>query len=135
MRLDDIAILDRFVRRAIPRAEWTHAMHVRIGWCAIERHGLDGAIAFMRDGVCALNEANGVANTPDDGYHETITIAWLRLIDGARRAAPAYDSATFLERHAGLLRADALLAFYSRDLLLGRTARAAWVEPDRAPLP
>lgn len=135
MRPDDIALLDRFECRAIPRAEWTHAMHVRVGWCALERHGLAGAIAFMRDGVCALNDANGVANTADAGYHETITIAWLRLIDAARCAAPAPDSAAFLAGHPTLLRPDALQDHYSRDLLMGREARRAWVEPDLRPLP
>jgi hypothetical protein len=134
MHPDDIAILDRFERRAIPRGDWTHAMHVRTGWCALERDGLDGAIAFMRAGVRALNDANGVANTPDDGYHETITIAWLRLINAARCAAPAPDSASFLKSRPDLHRADALLAHYSRDLLMAREARRAWIDPDRTPL-
>jgi len=89
MRPDDIALLDRFERRAIPRAEWTYATHVRVGWAMVERHGLAGAIERMRDGVRALNDANGVANTPDEGRHETVSIAWLRLIEAARRERAA----------------------------------------------
>ncbi|MFG0275377.1 MAG: hypothetical protein ACF8QF_10005 [Phycisphaerales bacterium] len=135
MSPDDGALLNRFERHAIPRAEWTHAMHLRIGWCAIERDGLDAAVAFMRDGVRALNVANGVANTPDAGYHETITIAWLRLIDHARREAPAPTSALFLERHPELTRRDALQSHYSRERLMGREARREWVEPDVRALP
>jgi len=40
-------------------------------------------------GAQALNEANGSANTADEGRHETVTIAWLRLIEAARRERAA----------------------------------------------
>ncbi len=96
----------------------------------------------MRVGIRALNERNGVANTDTGGYHETITRAYVELLGGflARRGVvdPTSDA---LDDHVVALLRDplskrgALLAYWSEQRLLSTQARAAWLAPDRAPLP
>jgi len=134
--LDHLAT--RFNAAAIPRPEWTHQAHLRVGAWYVDRYGADEALARLRVEIRRLNEANGVANTPTDGYHETVTAAYVRLLAHFLAACP--PAMPFAERVAALLASpvggkDALLRHYSRDLLMSSHARAAWVPPDREPLP
>jgi hypothetical protein len=88
-------------------------------------------------GIRALNVSNGVANTPTEGYHETITAAYVTLIGEFLAAA---DPALTLERKVEQMLAGpiaertVLLRFWSQERLMSPAARAAWVAPDRAPL-
>jgi len=84
-----------------------------------------------------LNESFGNKNTASDGYHETITAAYVHLISDFVRRCPA--GATLEDQVALLLRGplarrDALLEYYSAPLLMSDRARAEWVEPDLLPL-
>jgi hypothetical protein len=128
----------RFGRAAIPRPEWTHQAHLRVGAIYVQRFGADEALRRLRTEIRRLNEANGVANTPTNGYHETVTAGYVRLL--ARFLANCPPAMPFDERVAALLVSpvagkQALLRHWSRDLLMSPGARAEWVEPDRAALP
>ena len=132
------ALAARFNAAAIPRAEWTHHAHLRVGAWYVDRFGADEALARLRVEIRRLNEANGVANTPTDGYHETVTAAYVRLLAHFLGGCP--PSMPFAERVAAMLASpvagkDALLRHYSRELLMSLPARAGWVAPDRDPLP
>jgi hypothetical protein len=130
-------LVARFLDGTLPRAEWTHAAHLAVGAWHVDRFGADAAVERLRAGIRALNERNGVANTPTGGYHETITIAYVRLL--ARALADAAPDTPLADRvdaiGAGPL-ADRgfLLRFWSRERLMSAEARAAWVPPDLAPL-
>ena len=140
--IDDLAA--RFTAATIRRADWTHQAHLVVGAWHVHRFGADGALARLRAGIHRLNEANGVANTATEGYHETITAAYVRLL--ARALADLGDLGNW-GSHAPLAdRVGALLAgpvgdkaalsrHYSREVLMSPRARAEWVPPDRAPLP
>jgi len=91
----------------------------------------------MPDLIRAYNEATGVPNTDTSGYHETITIASLRLARAwlaARSHEPLHAALNeLLASDCG--RSDWLLAYWSRSLLLSVAARRAWIEPDLKALP
>jgi len=127
----------RFVARAIPHAEWTHTAHLVVGAWHVHRYGPDEALARMRVGIRALNDAHGTPNSPTRGYHETVTRAYVVLLAELLGRCPV--AMPLAERVARVLASpvaakDALLAFYSRERLMSSTARAEWVEPDVAPL-
>lgn len=131
------ALAARFERAAIPREEWTHAAHLTIGVWHVHRFGPEGAIERLRRGIRALNDRHGTANTESSGYHETITIAYVRLIDLFLSAG---DAGAPLERRVEQLLASPLadrahlLQFWSRERLMSPAARAAWTPPDLSPL-
>lgn len=138
--LDDDALWAAFHERALSTAEWTHTAHLRMAWLHLARYSLDEAHLRMRIGIMRLNTAQGLVETPQRGYHETITRVWLALVQEARRAEsaestrePATDSASFVAAH-GFPR-ELPLAYYSRERLFSLAARAMFVEPDLAPLP
>ena len=133
--LDELAEMFRGCR--LPRAQWTHISHLRAGAWHVHHFGPTEALVRLRHGIRALNVSNGVANTPTEGYHETITAAYVTLIGEFLAAA---DPALTLERKveqmlAGPLADRAvLLRFWSKESLMSPAARAAWVAPDLAPL-
>lgn len=131
--LDDEALWAAFHDRSLSSAEWTHTAHLRMAWMHLERYPLDEAHLRMRVGISRLNAAQGLVETPQRGYHETVTRVWLLLVQQARRADPGADSASFVAAHP--LPREAPLAYYSRERLFSLAARARFLEPDLAPLP
>jgi hypothetical protein len=133
--LDEFAA--RFLSRAIPREEWTHLAHLRVGAWHVHHFGPDDALRRLRDGIRALNDSHGTANTDSSGYHETITVAYVRLLD---RFLATFDGRVALEDRVRELLggplADraVLLRFWSKELLMSPQARREWVPPDLAPL-
>src|SRR4051812_15600223 len=71
------ALLVSFRAAAIPNDEWTHRDHLAIAALFIgEGLGLEE----VREGIQRLNAANGIEQTLERGYHETITRAWMLLL-------------------------------------------------------
>ena len=134
--LDELATAFRAC--TLSRAEWTHAAHLGVGAWHVHHHGAARALELLRDGIRRLNEHHGTVSSPTSGYHETITAAYVRLLD-AFLATFAPDVA--LDRRVEVLLAGplgaraALLRFWSKDRLMSTRARAAWVPPDLEPLP
>jgi hypothetical protein len=134
--LDDDALLAGFEGCTIPNEKWTHREHLRVAYLQLVRLPYAEALDRMRNGIRALNAANSVPEGLERGYHETVTVAWMRLIAAALRASgPAADSRAFFEAHPGLTDKFALRRHYSRDRILTAEAKARFVTPDLAPLP
>lgn len=137
-RSTDADFLARFEAGALPRAEWTHAAHVRVAFLCLRAEGdFERAVRRIRRGIWHHNEARGIANTSTSGYHETLTQAWGRLVAAAlaHDAGASADAAAFLSAHPWLLRQETLLEHYSRPRLMSPEARAGWLPPDLLPLP
>ncbi len=125
-----------FLSRTLPRAEWTHEAHLRVGLWHVLRYGSEAALEQLRRGIQEYNLASGVVNTDTGGYHETITRCYVLVISGflrdRDRGTPIDDLArTCVERYGAR---DLLLRHYTRDRLMSTTARREWVEPDLLPI-
>lgn len=132
MSSQDAAFLDAFERAAIPGAEFRHRQHIRVAWLYVRRDGARTALRRTAEGIRRFAAAQGAATR----YHETITRLWVRLVAAAVRRHGAIDSFdAFVEANPGLLDKETPYAFYRRETLASDGARAAWVEPDRLPLP
>lgn len=124
--------------RSLPRADWTHEAHIgAIVWLLRDRMDID-VDAAIRAIISDYNEAVGGANDDANGYHDTITRAFLA---GARQHLSERNPGealvacvnALLQSPAGFR--DWPLRFYSRELLFSVAARRAFVAPDLAPLP
>ena len=133
--LDDLAA--RFQECAVPAKEWTHAAHLVVGLWHVDRYGRADALGRLRNGIRRLNESHGGVNSTTNGYHETITAAYVQLLS---QYLDRYHTDMALEMRAfdllaGPLAArDILFTFYSRDRLMSTAARVDWLEPDLAPI-
>jgi hypothetical protein len=132
--LDTDELARRFVDCTLPKAEWTHEAHLRVGLWHVRRYGADQTLALLRERISRYNESVGGQNTDDSGYHETITRAYVRLIAAFASANPdSKDAERRLLAECG--DRDLPLRYYSRDRLFSVEARRGWVEPDLNDLP
>jgi hypothetical protein len=133
--IDDGGLMAAFEKGLLQPEWWNHRAHVRVAFAYARQCDLNAALAQMRAGLLALNAAHAVPDSADRGYHETITVAFMRLIHAACRNQTFASSAEFCDRHPELMKKDALFHYYSRERLTSPEAKAAFVEPDLAPLP
>jgi hypothetical protein len=131
--LDEIRdIVVAFERCELPLAAWTHRAHLVTALWYLVHYGTEEGGERVRTGIKRFNAANGVAQTPNGGYHETITCFYLRVI--ARHLRDAPPGASFADLASTLVTAwgdkNRPLEYYSRDRLSSWEARTGWVEPD-----
>jgi hypothetical protein len=131
-----LALVRRFKDCTLPREEWTHAAHLTVALWHLLQFDWPEAVTRVRSGIKRYNAAHAVHTTPTGGYHETLTLFWLRTVSAFLEAER--NEARALVRLANELVASAdkslPLAHYTRELLFSPEARAAWVEPDLQPL-
>lgn len=131
--MTDDDFLAAFEACTLGRPDWTHQAHLRVAWAYLARHPLEAATELVRGGIRRLNAARGAG---PDAYHDTITVAFVRVI-AARRGPPGETFPAFLARNPDLLDKSfpAVLRHYSEARLYSPDARCGFVEPDRDPLP
>jgi len=133
--LDDLA--DAFITRTLPKAEWTHEAHLRVGTWHVFHHGRDEAMALLRDRIARYNESVGGVNTDTDGYHDTITWLYVAMIaEHLGRADRSRGVEVLADEVVAALGARELPSrFYSKERLMSVEARRGIVAPDLRELP
>jgi hypothetical protein len=135
----DDAVADlaaRLLDRSLPKAQWTHAAHL-VATLRLVRTRNEDLERDMPGIIRAYNVAVGGVNDDHNGYHETITQAYLAAIRAFVAALPAGISDG--EAAARLLATPMgdkawPLGFWSRERLFSVEARRGWVQPDLRPL-
>lgn len=127
--MNDLEFLDRFTAGDLD--DFPHVDHVRMVYLQTRRAGKEDAIRFARAGLKAMAEATGHPGK----YHETITMAWARLVGDKTASDPGDDFEDFIRRNPQFLRSDLLEDYYSSARLFSPEARAGFVPPDVQPLP
>ena len=121
----------------LPREEWTHEAHLGAClWLLTERLDID-VDAEIAGIIRRYNEGVGGVNDDSQGYHDSITRAF---VAGVRLFLRETSEQRLAARVNALLaspmgRRDWPLRFYSRELLFSVPARRGFVAPDLAPLP
>lgn len=114
---------------SLPADCFDHAAHVRAGYLYLCGQPFPPAAAAMCTTIANYVRALG----KPDRYHETITVAFMALINAQlRRHGDGGGWDGFRARNPELLRRDALLAYYPRAVLESDEARASFTLP---PLP
>jgi len=119
------AIGEGLLARALPREAWTHEAHLGAClWLLSERPDIDidAEIATI---ISRYNESVGGVNDDTQGYHDSITRAY---VAGVRRFLSETAETGLAARVNAMLRSDVgrrdwPLRFYSRDLLFSIPAR------------
>jgi hypothetical protein len=133
-----VRIGDGLMARTLPRADWTHEAHLAATTYLLLRRpdmDVDKALPGI---IRAYNESVGGVNSDSEGYHETITRAFLR---GVRLFLAEADIDEPLHELVNELllspmgRRDWPLRFYSPERLFSVEARREFAPPDVAALP
>ena len=113
-------------------SEFRHYQHLTVALWYVWHLPPDEATEKMTTGIRRLAETFGKM-----GYHETITLFWLRIVANFVVERGGKDSLTatanaLIERCSDK---DLIQQFYSAELLATDKAKAEWVEPDLKRLP
>jgi hypothetical protein len=134
--IDDDRLLQQFEDCSYPFDEWHHRAHVRVAWIYLTRFGLEAAEQRLRAGIQTYNAAHGVVDGPASGYHETMTMAWLRVIHATMAIYGAGEtSEEFFDFHPQLSQKKILRLFYSPGRFTSAEAKRAFLEPDLTDFP
>ena len=124
--------------RTLPRDEWTHEAHLAATTYLILKHpeiDLDKDLPGL---IRRYNESVGGVNDDTQGYHDTITRAFLRgvrlFLEEADIGRPIHELANELLM-SPMGRRDWPLRFWSKDRLMSVEARRGFVPPDLAAMP
>jgi|EP01137_Pigoraptor_chileana_P022528 hypothetical protein len=131
---DDVEVADmvaRFEACTWPYPRWTHRAHLGVALSYLRQYPFDVALARVRHHIPLYNRTCGDPN----GYHDTITVLFLRRVGRYVRDNPGLGSlAAAVEELARECDMRWPFRYYSPDLLWSPAARAGWVEPDLRPL-
>jgi hypothetical protein len=128
-------LVSQFQHRTLPLKEWTHEAHLTVGLWYLKNYPLPEATCLIRGGIITYNLASGGENTPWHGYHETLTLLWIKIIEdfvlknedmSLLELCNAFFASPYAARNFPL-------QFYKEETLMSTQARAFWVEPDKAP--
>ena len=134
--MNDDEHLQQFEALSLPLEQWNHRAHLKVAYLYLLRYSFEETLTRLQTGIRAYNAAQGIADTPTSGYHETMTQAWLHLVHTTLcQFGPANTADEFFDAQSQLSAKRTLLLFYSRDRILSAEAKASFVEPDLAPLP
>jgi hypothetical protein len=125
-----VELVTLFESCELPYERWTHRAHIAVASVYLRRFTLEEATDRARRLIPQFNLTRGDPN----GYHETITVLFMRLVEREMRVAPAAELATFVNDLAGRFQLRWLLRYYSPDLLWSTEARSGFVPPDLCPL-
>lgn len=126
------------VARTLAKEEWTHEAHLGgTTYLLLKRPDID-LDAELPGFIRRFNESVGGVNDSTQGYHETITRAYLRgirlFLEEADPEEPLHELVNQLLL-SPIGRRDWPLRFWSKNRLMTPKARLAFVEPDLAALP
>ena len=124
--------------RTLPRPEWTHEAHLAATTYLLLKHpeiDLDAELPAL---IRRYNESVGGVNSDSEGYHDTITRAYLHgirlFLSEADRQEPIHELVNDL-LHSPMGRRDWPFRFWSRERLFSVEARRGFVPPDLAAKP
>jgi hypothetical protein len=123
----DDDFLEAFRTGALPLAEFDHRAHVLAGYLYVARFGLGLAIERFGKDLRGFASAHGKHGL----YHETITVAFLALIN--ERIALGGDRGwdAFAADNPDLFGRDSLRPFYAPEELASPEARRVFLLPRR----
>ena len=130
-------IAEAFLACTLPKAEWTHEAHLKVGLWHGLRYSADESLNLLRERIKRYNIASGTPNTDSSGYHETITGFYVWQIGYFLQETAHDESIDELADELIKQYGDRMLplTYWNRERLFSVRARLSWVEPDLQQLP
>lgn len=131
---DDEKFLAEFEACRWPLDRWHHRDHIKLAYLYLCRYSFDDALSRIRAGIKAHNAVHQLPDSPTSGYHETMTHAWLRLVQFVMHEyGQSANADEFYERHPELSQKKTLRLFYSQERFMSSEAKTSFCEPDLTP--
>jgi hypothetical protein len=117
--------LRAFERGALDPAKFPHAEHIRLGYAMLGRHPFGEALMRFSRGLRLLAAKAGQPQV----YHETITVAFLALINERRARGCPQSWSEFRRTNPDLFDKRCLEKWYSAEQLASDLARRTFCLP------
>ena len=124
-------LVKRFENKTLPKSEWTHQAHLAVGLYYLHHHTIHESLCIMKARIITYNESVGGVNSATEGYHETLTVFWLSILDNYLKenkretlceTCNEFFASKFFSK-------DLPLQYYDKEKLFSVEARSTWVEP------
>jgi hypothetical protein len=129
--VDDCDFLPQLTDILATDRRFGHRQHVQLAWLYLRRAEPEAAERLMR---AAIRHVATMHGTPEK-YHETLTVAWVRIVAEHVRSCDTRSFEEFIAANPGLLDRRLPDRHFSADRLWAEHARQEWAEPDLLPLP
>lgn len=125
-----------FEQQALPPDMWNHEAHLKTALWYVYHEGEAAALAKLRVGLITFLNGVGKQSTLTGGYHETLTVFWVKRLRQFVEEHPGLPFADLLEKllASELASPDYVKQYYQEGVLQSVRARAAWVLPDVKPI-
>ncbi len=127
VHLSEGDFLVAFENTTLSANDFDHTAHVRAAFLTIQSYGFTRAIPVFCDALKKLTVRFGAV----EKYHETITIAFLVLINERLSETPDIGWAEFCAGHGDVFSRHALDAYYTPEQLKSPNARRVFQLPLR----
>ena len=130
-------IASSFENKVLPKEEWTHNAHLAVAFVELDTcKAFNNALVTLRKKIKEYNLSVGTDNTDSSGYHETLTVFWLTVVNEFYSANSLENIDNMYNSFTKTLSASSKFPtlFYSKELLFSKRARQIWVEPDQLPI-
>jgi hypothetical protein len=129
----DAAVADlvaRFEAGTLPAGRFTHRAHLAVAASYLRDRPFPQALDRVRTYIQLFNNRCGTR----EGYHETVTVVFLRAVAAYLEAHPGVGVAAAVPELAAAYDMTWVRRFYSPEVLVSAEAKAGWVKPDVAPV-
>ena len=124
---------EEFEAGRLTPAEFNHRAHVRLAYVYLAEHDTGTAIDLMRGALQGFLRQHGI---PETKYHETLTVAFMCLVNAHRRRGRYADWPEFARLNPELFDSRLLRQYYDPATLASPLARTTFVlEKLRSPVP
>ncbi len=125
------ALAQDFINKTLPVVDWTHEAHLLVALWHLKQYSKAEATCYLRSRIISYNEVVGTENGPRSGYHETMTLFWIWVVDeflkrnegDLTELANRFLSSKYAERRLPF-------QFYTKAKIVSIEARARWTAPD-----
>ena len=131
MEVAETQFLDPLLEVLSTPGRFGHREHLRLAWRYLRATDTARAKFWMGASIRCVAAAHG---TPEK-YHETLIVAWTRLVAAHLGSGDTSDFGEFMADNPRLFDRHLVESHFSAATLWSRRARHEWVEPDLAPLP
>ena len=123
----DDELIRSFEAGEVPAGGFHHEQHVRVAWNYVTRHPLPDALERFKSGLKRFALAQGKPNL----YHETITVAYVLLINERIDRSNTWGWDRFAAANPDLLqwKPSILDRYYDPETLASERARRVFVMP------
>ena len=126
--MTDEEFLAAFESCRLPATAFRHGDHLRAGWMYLQGMPFGAALDRMRTALQHYAASHG----QPERYHETVTVAYMSLLQTHRVLNPADTWEQFVAANPALFEAGLLRRFYDPTTLESALARRVFVLESRA---